>query len=82
MSNQDSTNHFPTSGAGTWVFDKEVTDCFDDMLDKSVPCYSHALGVFLRYIATQMNLSSTVKVLDLGVSTAAYFRAMKARFQR
>lgn len=76
-----SLGHMPEKGSGTWVFDDQVTAVFDDMLNRSVPCYAHALSVFLRALRLKLHSSAHPHaVLDLGVSTAMYFRAIQAHF--
>lgn len=51
---------------GKWKFDKEVTECFDDMLNRSIPNYEE-----MRKLVTKLGLHFCVKdswIVDIGCS--------------
>jgi tRNA (cmo5U34)-methyltransferase len=50
---------------GTWIFNQEVAQVFDDMLDRSIPLYQQALDL-MRHIARR-TVPFGGTVLDLGV---------------
>lgn len=52
---------------GKWEFDKEVTDCFDEMLERSIPAYTD-----MRELVTRIGkryIQRRTSVIDLGCST-------------
>ena len=66
MSTTDQTKPAP----GTkWVFDKQVTDAFDDMLLRSIPDY-HSMRGLVHDIGCQFVRAGT-DILDLGCSRGA-----------
>lgn len=69
-----SVGHRPVGGAGSWVFDAEVTAVFDDMLVRSVPFYEEAQ----RLIASVCEdvLTKQGALIDLGVATASTLRTL------
>lgn len=65
MSQPSSLGHLPEDGA-RWAFDEAVTDCFDDMLARSIPDYLE-----MRRLVTELGrryLRANADVLDLGCS--------------
>ena len=68
----DSTSHTPT---GPWVFDEGGAQCFDDMVERSVPMYRQTIELIADYAARHLRDGDTV--VDLGVSNGQainYFR--------
>ena len=51
---------------GKWVFDKNVTDCFDDMLARSIPDYNTMRDLTLR--VAKPFITNDFNMLDLGCS--------------
>ena len=50
-----------------WQFDKEVTDCFDEMLERSIPAYAD-----MRELVTRIGkkyVKRKTSIVDLGCST-------------
>ena len=57
-------NVMPT---GKWAFDQEVTDCFDEMLERSIPGYAD-----MRELVTKIGkryVQRKTAIVDLGCST-------------
>lgn len=57
-------NVMPT---GKWEFDQEVTDCFEEMLERSIPAYSD-----MRELVTRIGkryVRHRTSIIDLGCST-------------
>ena len=53
--------------SGKWEFDQEVTDCFDEMLERSIPGYSD-----MRELVTRIGkryVQRRTSIIDLGCST-------------
>ena len=51
---------------GKWIFDKDVTDCFEDMLERSIPQYD-----VMREAVTELGrsfITSNSNVTDIGCS--------------
>ena len=51
---------------GKWVFDQEVTDCFDEMLERSIPGYND-----MRELVTKIGcnyLKPNTTIMDIGCS--------------
>jgi tRNA (cmo5U34)-methyltransferase len=71
----DSTNHYPKQGHGTWEFDKDVANVFDDMLDKSIPLYEQSREL-IAWVAKDF-LQSGGCVVDLGSSTGNSLKAIR-----
>lgn len=71
---EDSRDHKPVEGQGTWLFDEAVVSVFDDMLPRSVPLYLQAQELICS-IARKVD---PTMILDLGVSTAKSFRMLDA----
>lgn len=65
----DSTSHKPQD---VWVFDDEVVNVFDDMLDRSIPLYKQVYQLIIEVLKTVL-VPNGGTVLDLGVSTANSF---------
>lgn len=51
---------------GKWVFDKQVSDCFDDMLQRSIPNYTTMRELTFEIGKPFINPNS--KILDIGCS--------------
>ena len=52
---------------GKWEFDQEVTDCFDEMLERSIPAYAD-----MRELVTRIGkryVQRRTSIIDLGCST-------------
>ena len=73
---KNSIEHYPKKGKGTWVFDSEVANVFDDMLDRSIPLYSESRKL-MAWVAKDF-LSSGGCVVDLGSSTGNSLKAIRA----
>jgi tRNA (cmo5U34)-methyltransferase len=63
MNKSSSLGHKPE---GKWKFDESVSDCFDDMLERSVPLYHKTLDLIADMAS--MHLRSGDTILDVGVS--------------
>lgn len=61
----DSTNHMPS---GAWTFDTAVGDCFDDMVQRSVPLYDTTLDLLARLALRHIGAGRNGTILDLGCS--------------
>lgn len=53
--------------SGKWEFNQEVTDCFDEMLERSIPAYNDMRELVTR-IGKQFVKSKTT-IIDIGCST-------------
>ena len=60
-----SVGHKPE--AERWVFDEGVTECFDDMLVRSIPLYEEMLDLVAALVARHIRPGDTI--IDLGVSS-------------
>jgi tRNA (cmo5U34)-methyltransferase len=59
----DSRDHMPD---GKWTFDPAVGECFDDMVQRSVPLYDTTLDLLARLALP--HLAGRATILDLGCS--------------
>ena len=72
----DSTLHTPD---GKWKFDTEVGECFDDMVERSVPLYDVTLDLFARLALRHCPAGCSSTIVDLGCSNGqALARIMQA----
>jgi len=62
---EDSSTHIPE---GKWVFDKSVGDCFDDMVNRSVPLYDITLDLLGRLALRHLGVGHRRTLVDLGCS--------------
>ena len=58
---------------GKWVFDKQVADCFDDMLNRSIPDYSTMRACVFEIGKRFIHNDSAI--LDIGCSNGKSFEA-------
>ena len=63
---QSDINKDNTQPGNKWVFDKSVADCFDDMLERSIPQY-HAMREACTQLALQYAKKNSV-IIDIGCS--------------
>jgi tRNA (cmo5U34)-methyltransferase len=61
----DSLQHKPD---GRWAFDEKVGDCFDDMVERSVPMYRESLELLARIASSHIDASGKATIIDLGCS--------------
>lgn len=68
-----------SSGAGTWTFDERVSDCFDDMLSRSIPDLLTMRDLSARLALAHLpsfGAGSVGRVLDLGCSLGGALRPL------
>lgn len=73
MGNYDSIEK-----TGKWEFDKEVTSCFDNMLERSIPAYSD-----MRLLVTKLGcrfVQDKTAIVDMGCSTGEAIRPFISKF--
>ena len=63
---------------GKWEFDQEVTDCFDEMLQRSIPAYSDMRELVKRIGIRYVKRKTTI--VDLGCSRGEAIQPFIARF--
>ena len=68
MKNKDYV--FQSGYKTDFVFDKSVTEVFDDMLTRSVPFYNEVQDLILKIIQHHTKEQEYVKITDLGCSLA------------
>lgn len=51
-----------------WEFDKNVTDCFDDMLERSIPQYDVMRDAVFNLGCKALDKNKNISVLDIGCS--------------
>lgn len=68
-------NVMPT---GKWEFNQEVTDCFDEMLERSIPAYSDMRSLVDK-IGRRFARNKTA-IVDLGCSTGEAIKPFIQRF--
>lgn len=61
----DSLTHTPS---GQWVFDHAVGECFDDMIERSVPLYNMTLDLLARLALRHIGAGRNGTIVDLGCS--------------
>lgn len=61
----DSLSHIPT---GAWKFDETVGECFDDMVERSVPLYRETLDLLARMAIPHLGSGRSGTMVDLGCS--------------
>lgn len=61
----DSSTHTPN---GQWVFDNAVGECFDDMVQRSIPLYSVTLDLLARLALRHIGAGRNGTIVDLGCS--------------
>jgi tRNA (cmo5U34)-methyltransferase len=71
----DSRNHIPPA---RWEFDQHVTDCFDDMLSRSIPQYTLMRDTVFR-VACRFAQRKT-DIVDLGCSRGEALAPLISRF--
>lgn len=72
-----SSGHVPS---GPWEFDQSVTDCFDDMLQRSIPNYLGMRSACALVADGYVVPGSTV--LDIGCSRGEVIAEMQGRWSR
>lgn len=63
---------------GKWEFDQEVTDCFDEMLERSIPAYND-----MRDLVTRIGkrfVKRKTAIVDLGCSTGEAIKPFISAF--
>lgn len=70
-----SVGHLP---AGKWAFDEQVTDCFDDMLERSIPQYNIMRKSCFDFAA--LYRQSSTDIVDLGCSRGEAMAPLVERF--
>lgn len=65
MKQKTSQGHLPDTTT-RWAFDESVTECFDDMLSRSIPLYTQTLDLIAELAMPHIRSGDTI--LDLGVS--------------
>jgi tRNA (cmo5U34)-methyltransferase len=63
---------------GKWEFDQEVTDCFDEMLERSIPAYNDMRELVTRIGKRYVKRRTTIA--DLGCSTGEAVRPFITSF--
>lgn len=63
--NSDSRNHIPDN---RWSFDSAVGECFDDMVQRSVPLYDITLDLLARLALRHIGSGRNGTIVDLGCS--------------
>lgn len=63
---KSSLDHHSKDAAQTWSFDADVVDCYDDMLERSIPQYA-AMRDAVTTLASQFAQPQTA-IIDLGCS--------------
>lgn len=61
----DSRDHMPE---GKWTFDPAVGECFDDMVQRSVPLYDVTLDLLARLALRHIGAGRNGTIVDLGCS--------------
>lgn len=61
----DSLSHMPDTA---WKFDEKVGECFDDMVERSIPLYRETLDLLARMALTHIGAGRIGTILDLGCS--------------
>ena len=61
----ESLQHQPS---GSWKFDAGVGDCFDDMVERSIPLYRETLDLLARLALSHLGAGRTGTIVDLGCS--------------
>lgn len=61
----ESLTHMPS---GTWVFDNAVGECFDDMVERSIPLYNVTLDLLARLALRHIGAGRSGTIVDLGCS--------------
>lgn len=65
---------------GKWQFDKDVTDCFDDMLSRSIPDYNTMRDLTLRL--SESFVKNNLTLLDLGCSNGINLDMFMRRYAK
>lgn len=68
-------NVMPT---GKWEFDKEVTDCFDEMLERSIPDYENMRNLITRIGYRYLKYGTAI--MDIGCSNGNAIAPFVRRF--
>lgn len=67
---------------GKWEFDEKVTDCFEDMLERSIPQYEviRASVTNLARDVIDFSKKETVSILDIGCSDGIMLERLVSKF--
>lgn len=74
---KSSLDHHSENAAQTWSFDADVVDCYDDMLERSIPQYA-AMRDAVTALATRFAQPQTA-IIDLGCSQGGAIAPLVAR---
>ena len=80
-----SSNYDTVEPSDKWVFDKTVTDCFENMLERSIPQYK-----VMRNCVTDLAFDAitakprkqTFQILDLGCSNGLMLESLVSKFEQ
>lgn len=69
-----------TDGKRDFTFDSSVTEVFDDMLNRSVPCYRIIIDLYKRILEEQLKTND--HVWDLGCSTGTTLLTLASQLKQ
>lgn len=65
-----------------WKFDKDVADCFENMLERSIPNYRVMRNLITQTVVNSISINpnkKSINILDLGCSDGLMIESMKDR---
>ena len=64
-----------------WEFDKDVADCFSDMLSRSIPQYNVMRDLSSQLVVDMTNGNKNINILDIGCSDGLMIQSMLEKFK-
>lgn len=64
-----------------WEFDKDVADCFSDMLSRSIPQYDVMRDLSSQLVVDMTNNNKNINILDIGCSDGLMIQSMLEKFK-